>query len=975
MGMAVSAILIASIKDAIHVWMLGGAAIGAGIVYASRRTRNLAGQWFGASLILVGIGEILWWEIAEQRRGDDRVIFSLLLYSILGAGVGIEAIAQQAAGDRPRFQFKLRSLLLLMAGVAVGAAAAQSGPVAPGMMLAMVTAAACLYRWRAPPLVWLSLLPLEVLCGLAIQMDLRDAWQSPWVLGIASINVLPAALSVCFVVVAVVIERHLRRRSEVGSPLKKSAVEHNANLLWPRRREPLDVRPQPFTWYGLASLAALLAPLALAAAGIVIYLEMAKTTIKFEIEDPTLKVWFEDQTITVENDGAPIRIRRLGDHRFTVERDGILVHTENFELNQGDRLALRVTTVNGRPQVIADGGPFRKQNRPPAGPDLAQSSNATDGAPSLIEEIRLDGHQDFVLALDFTPDGSRVITGGAEHVFVWSARNGRRERELMGHTRTVHAVVVSQDGKYVAAAGKDNAILVWELATGKTIQRLTGHTGFVECLAFSPDGGRIASGSSNWVRKERGDLTIRLWDVPTGSELWQTAVPPTPQGQGQVYEVHFTPDGRRLATVHHSAKDGVSVWDAETGRLERQFGGPHSSIKCAALSPDGQTLATGHEAMDVRKLAWDDPENAVIRLWSFETGQEIGKLVGHTGGIQSVEFSSDGRRLVSCSGGQFLNDAYRPDSSRDNTVRVWDIATRRELVRQPLQKHGQAAVISPNGRFIASSAGVFNEKPLVQIWRLPESVWPKQTEAHPAPQDHPEEPSEYFQRLAGDELDSVVRERVGGGSKRFFESERIPQAPNRVRYEARIDGVGAKILDNVFVDLKDLLRRGTDAQIVHEGQRGGELRLLRYATPDRNGEVRLTLSSREVGATPAGESTKWRLEIAAREWPRGVSQGSDVIVEIARTDDALVARLDGFAVTPEELLARLNTLAAQDPGLQVRVEGDVVPLRSDVVALMNAIGQTAVGEQNVKFPSQVTQQLIDDASNRGTQMRQRREAN
>jgi serine/threonine protein kinase/WD40 repeat protein len=743
-------------------------------------------------------------------------------------------------------------------------------------------------------------------------------------------------------------------------------------LLLPEYRQPLGAAPRPGFVEALGFLSVLLVPLALSAAGVIVYVELGKATIRFDVEDPALAVKFGSGVITVNNDGEPIRITPGDEHHFQIERSGLTLRTGSFTLSRGERVTLHVATVNGALAVTPGGKRFPLSQSDV--PLTAQLPAAAEG--SLIEDMRLEGHQDFVLALDYTPDGSRLITGGAEHVFVWSARNGRRDRELMGHTRSVHALVVSPDGKYVAAAGKGDAILVWELATGKTIQRLTGHTGFVECLAFSPDGRRIASGSSNWVRKESGDLTVRMWDVASGRELWQAAVPPEPKGRGQVYEVLFTPDGRQLVTVHHGPRDGVSVWDAETGQLQRRFSGTHSSIKCAALSPDGQILATGHEAMRVRELAWDDPENAVIRLWNFETGQEIGRLVGHTGGIQSVEFSSDGRQLVSCSGGQFINDAFRPDPSRDNTLRVWDVASRRELIRQPLEKHGQAAVFSPNGRFIASSAGVFNEKPRVQIWRLPESVWPRQSETYPEPQNNAGgEASEYFQRLAGEQLDSVVRERVGGGSNKYVESERVPQATNQVRYEARIDGVGAEILDNVFVDIKDLLRRGTDAQIFHEGQRGREVRLLRYAALDRNGEVRLTLSSREVGATPADKSTKWRLQIDVREWPRGASQGSEVIVEIARTDEGSTLRLDGLEATREDLLARLDALAKQDPGLQVRVEGDVVPLRHVVLELMDAIAKTAVGEQNVKFTPEITRRLMDDAQKRGEEMRRRKEGN
>ncbi len=483
-------------------------------------------------------------------------------------------------------------------------------------------------------------------------------------------------------------------------------------------------------------------PIFFAAAAAVIYVKTDTGTIAIETHDPNVRVIIEhegkeveildqksNQQVTLDTGMYSLR---LGSDAAAFELS--LPEGELFSLKRREQKIVTVRRV--KEQAVAEAGRIGRStvdgNRgveEPQQPDDVPLVRELEGpgtesvkkpAP-LIEDVRFDEHDGYVLALDFTPDGHQLVSGGAEQVFLWDARNGRLVRELDGHDRGVHAAVVLPDGKRAATAGKGPAIVLSDLGTGEVIRRFTGHSGFVECLAVSADGTRLASGSSNWVRKERGDRTVRVWDVENGKELWQAEVPAVSNDTGAVHAVMFTPDGKRLISAHHGPRDGISVWDASSGKLLRRFSGEHSSIKCAALSPDGRTIATGHEAVQVQRLRWDDPVHSVLRLLDLETGREIRRFVGHTGGIQAIDFSPDGTRLLSCSGGQFLNDAYKPHPARDNTLRVWDVVGGRELVRQPLPSGGAFAVFAPDGKSIASAAAE-NGHFIVQIWRLPDSV-------------------------------------------------------------------------------------------------------------------------------------------------------------------------------------------------------------------------------------------------------------
>ncbi|HEX4461245.1 MAG TPA: WD40 repeat domain-containing protein, partial [Polyangia bacterium] len=367
-----------------------------------------------------------------------------------------------------------------------------------------------------------------------------------------------------------------------------------------------------------------------------------------------------------------------------------------------------LTHASGRRRLVISGGADRETRvwsdalRQPEplrvlrfGDDVMHAALSPDGARVVVDGTKtphlcelatglcrdLVGHTALVYGIEFSPDGTRVLTAGWDGTArVWDVATGAARVFRLGGVRANWAVF-TPDGQHIVVAGSDGPVYVWPVAGGEpTILR--GHAHDATAVAVSPDGNSIVSGGD--------DHTVRLWDRPSGRGRILGTV------DASVTVVDVSPDGRRVVAGDYDGS--VRLWSLGDGASQTvvRF---HDAISKVSFSPDNRSLAAssidgGFSILDlasghvdvirehedrVRGLAWSPDSrklatasnDGTARLWDRRTGA-VEVLLGHKGTVRRVLFSSDGTRLFTV-------------GSDDDVVRVWDATITPSVPRDPAQ--------------------------------------------------------------------------------------------------------------------------------------------------------------------------------------------------------------------------------------------------------------------------------------------------
>jgi WD40 repeat protein len=396
----------------------------------------------------------------------------------------------------------------------------------------------------------------------------------------------------------------------------------------------------------------------------------------------------------------------------------------------------------------------------PKGSVIASGSGYVGGPIQLWDAAsgkslgKLEGHTSWICELVFSADGLWLYSAsGDQTIRIWDVGQQRCLTTLRGNTDEVYGLALSPDGTTLASAGKDGIVAFWsalprpqeeqprqielgrlfglpvfapdsrvlaaslagtvsllDLATSKEIERLPSLGADVRTVAYSPDGTLLVSG--------RTSGTLRVWSCAEHHllrELGDSNIP--------IYLVNFRADGRRLLSVDRKGK--AIWWDTLTWQAVHTYTvgvealrGPEGDL-ASAVSPDGRLLVFGSRTGALHWLNGETGEvlattstahrqtvggiafskdgeqaasgayDGTAAVWDPSSYQLIDAFKGHMHGTLGLTFAPDGRRLATCSVGR-------------ESVRLWDMSTRRELMTLPGKGSEFSFVaFSPDGQWLA----------------------------------------------------------------------------------------------------------------------------------------------------------------------------------------------------------------------------------------------------------------------------------
>ena len=211
--------------------------------------------------------------------------------------------------------------------------------------------------------------------------------------------------------------------------------------------------------------------------------------------------------------------------------------------------------------------------------------------------------------------------------------------------------------------------------SAKVVQIARWGMGNVNRLVFSPDGKHLAVPSS---------IGIYIFRV---SDLAQESLIDSEPG---IADLSYSPDGTSLI---FTSGDSIKILDIATGqeiRTLRKEG--IGSIITSALSLDGKVIA----------ISFND---CSLRLWDFQTGEELRKFlgVGVCPATGLISFSADGSTLAA------ISSAFSMGTGSRGMIRIWNAASGELRFIHESNQLGSFA-LSPDGNLLAL------REDMLEIW-------------------------------------------------------------------------------------------------------------------------------------------------------------------------------------------------------------------------------------------------------------------
>jgi len=277
-------------------------------------------------------------------------------------------------------------------------------------------------------------------------------------------------------------------------------------------------------------------------------------------------------------------------------------------------------------------------------------------------------HGAAVNMLDLSSDGQRLLTAADDgKVRIWALSDGRVLTTLVHPVKVSFASFVAGE-ELVLTTCQDGSSRLWDVKQEKIL--------FEFPQGLAAQNGIMSAERRKFALRE-ADASMQLWDLRTQQRIGSPLqVPAT------VRWAAFSPDVEHIALA--SADGTVSVWKLANAAQLASLKLP-DDVTRVEFSPDSKTLA----------VAW----GGSITFWDVSRQVKLRELKSHDGQVLQIEFSPDGKQLVSM--------AY------DRPLVIWDVASGKSI-GQPIDAERPFAYfcLSPDGKRLLTRA----QSGVARVW-------------------------------------------------------------------------------------------------------------------------------------------------------------------------------------------------------------------------------------------------------------------
>lgn len=221
---------------------------------------------------------------------------------------------------------------------------------------------------------------------------------------------------------------------------------------------------------------------------------------------------------------------------------------------------------------------------------------------------------------------------------------------LSGHSNQIADMAFSPDGKYLASVGYYHEGRIWDVEK-KALHKTIDHEEqfYVSSAAFSPDGKFLVTGTKGRKLITEREGMMFLWSVETGTLIKKIEV-----GSGEINDVAYSPDGQYVACANKEKT--ISIFST-AGKLLKTLTGHDRSVLAIEFSPDGKKLLSVQEF-------------GGMALWDVATGENLAMWTNKRDRPSSVGFTRDGKIMYCLQTGSGV-DCWKVDTGEPMTPKVF----------------------------------------------------------------------------------------------------------------------------------------------------------------------------------------------------------------------------------------------------------------------------------------------------------------